>query len=375
MVKRDMILAAVLVLIFSLVGMSCGGGDEDIDGDQADGDEAVDGDATVDGDAAVDGDAVVDGDEVVDGDAVVDGDMTDGDVADGDMIDGDADGDADGEVASIADPLPDANEPGEYGCEGCPDIEVPQDMVFESDLGAVTSKSISSGDIGIISGNDGDGVWYLEQNAATRATRRVNGGVLYTAEGGSYIITIPLFCGQQTLKLVWSNASGSYGLVFSLLTSDCTEDDIRVTLSWGAGANDLELHLIREGGKINVHPDDCTWTNMNPDWGVADDSADNPHKDVDHTGDNGVENIWLSSPEDIQYHVMVEYWATGNPITANLVVVLDGQTYVRSLADFQPKYVWDAAVIDWTARKLTWNNDAAFDCSGNWSSGCKMDVP
>ena len=248
------------------------------------------------------------------------------------------------------------------------------DAVLTVNVGAETSWWLSSDIFGPVTGHGGDGIWYLYQVRPTER-RRENGGRFHTDESGAYQLTVPLFCGEQLLKLAWSNEMGRSGLVFALTTQDCQAGDIRITLSWGSGANDLELHLIRAGGRINVLPDDNTWTNMNPDWGAPGETQDNPRKDVDHTGANGLENIFLSNPEEIGYHVMVEYWGSGAPTTAQLVIIVDNRTYERQLSNFQSHYVWDAATIDWPNRRVLWNTTEAIDCANNWSSGCQMDIP
>ena len=276
-------------------------------------------------------------------------------------------------VPTIEAPCPGQDAPGEYNCDGCPDIELPDGYEFSIELSAVTTYQFTSANTGPVTGNDGDGSWYLLSSVGTG----MNGGELGTDTSGNFDITIPLFCKQQVFKTAWSNASGTYCLVHSINNTDCIEGDIRVTLTWGAGSNDLELHLIRDGGKLNNTDggtDDCTWTNMNPDWGVEGDTSDNPQKDVDWTGDNGVENIYLPNPENVVYHVFVEYWADGVPASPQIVFNVDGETTVDDITGFNPKEVWYVGTIDWPTRTVT-RIDNVFDCSGDWSSGCVMDLP
>ncbi len=350
MSKKVFWLPIMLILLCTALTLGCSLSEDE---DESDGDQTEDGDTSADGDEPADGD----GNGFIDGDSPADGD---------DSPDGDGDD-------PIVDPLEGKDAPGEYACDGCPQWELPTDFEFTRNLGAVTASEFTSVETGPISGHLGDGVWYLSHTVT--AGLRENGGSIVMDENGDYEVKLPLFCGNQTLKLAWTNGGGTSGIVMDLTTTDCVEDDIRVTLSWGAGANDLELHFIRGAGKINQAPDDCTWTNMNPDWGTADDPADDPQKDVDHTGDNGIENIFLASPEDTTYHILVEYWATGVPTTARIVVLLENRSFETTLENFTQKMVWDVGVVDWAARTVTWTADTVTDCSGSWSSGCTMDIP
>jgi hypothetical protein len=297
-------------------------------------------------------------------------------IACGDDDDDDDDGDDDTADIELEDPCEGLDEPGEYECDGCPDIELPEDYEFDLEFSDadVTTFQFTSTETGPVTGHDGDGVWYLERLGSRTG---LNGGDIFTDEIGDFEITIPIFCKNQLLKTSWSNADGRYCLVHAIQNTNCNEGDIRVTLSWGAGANDLELHLIRDGGQINNHDggnDDCTWTNMNPDWGEEGNPDDDPLKDVDWTVENGVENIYLSNPENIVYHVLVEYWGTGVPTMASLVLNVNEETTVFKLDDFTSHQVWYAATIDWSNRSVEYVNEVV-DCSGDWSSGCLMDLP
>ncbi len=357
--KRNALWILACILLLSFWMTSCLSDDDD---------EAADDDDDVTDD---DDDNVTDDDDDVTDDD--DDNVTDDD---DDVTDDDDDNvtDDDDDDASPYDPLPEAKEPGEYECENCPDMDLSMTAEdFTIAAGAVTTYVMSSDAFAPVQGALKDGDWYLVQKDVDEP--KENWGVIPTDESGAFEVTLPLFCGKQLFKMAWANEDGTYGVVLAMETTDCLDEDIRATLSWGAGANDLELHLIREGGQLNVAPDDCTWTNMNPDWGVADDATDNPQKDVDHTSDNGLENIRLAKPENIKYRVMVEYWGSGDPIDATLVLMLDGQIQTKTLGNFTTQKVWDAAVLDWTNRSITWLTSDPIDCSASWASGCTATLP
>ncbi len=287
---------------------------------------------------------------------------------------GDDDDSAAGDDDVELDPCSGLDVPGEYECDDCPDLELPGGYAFEIQLDDAGTWRFHSGDTGPVTGNDGDGSWYLTRTGSTPGE---NQGPISTVGNGTFDALMPVFCDTQLMKGAWSNDSGTYCVVHELDNANCTEADIRITITWESGVFDLELHLIRDGGQINNHDggiDDCTWTNMDPDWGVPGDPADNPHKDVDDTGDNGVENIYLPNPENVLYHVMVEYWASGDPSTPQTVFNVDGDTRVSTIQDFMPREVWYVGTIDWPNRTITVLDDV-IDCSADWSSGCLMDIP
>jgi uncharacterized protein YfaP (DUF2135 family) len=281
-----------------------------------------------------------------------------------------SDGGTDGGLSGTAptafpDPAPQFTRPGEYGCAGCPDSAAD---TFTRALTAVTTTTLA----GTIQGAVGNGRWYVQS-----ASGQAFGGELPTsADTGDFDLNVPLFCGTQLVKCLWSNETGNYVQVIEVVVSDCVEPDLRVTTSWDEAGQDLELHLVRPGGRINGDGD-CTWTScvgQSPDWGVAGDPTDNPLKDVDDTGPFGPENVLLAKPESGTYHVLVEYWSTGAPSTGRVVIQLKGKTWVQEIVGLQPKQVWQAATIRWPEGVVTTGTET-FDCSGSWSSGCTAALP
>lgn len=272
-----------------------------------------------------------------------------------------------GGAVAVPDPAPDVTAPGEYGCTGCPDADV---TVFELDLGNVTSQTFS----GVVTGATGNGEFYLES-----ADGQSIGGAIPTGAGGDYSFTVPLFCGTQLLKCVWSNDSGRYVAVVEIVTADCVNADIRITLTWDDKGFDFELHLVKEGGRINDPATDCTWTSCigsSPDWGVVGDATDNPHKDVDNTGNYGPENIFYPMPEDGTYTVMVEHWGAGMPDADGQVTinVLDRPPVVIDITDLAAHHVLTAATIEWPSKTVT-PIGTDYDCNATWSGGCPDLIP
>jgi uncharacterized protein YfaP (DUF2135 family) len=191
------------------------------------------------------------------------------------------------------------------------------------------------------------------------------------------------------VKQVWSNAQGSCALIEQITrTGDdggaCGVPDLQVSLAWDALGLDWELHLIRQGGRINDNTGktDCTWTtciSSHPDWGVQGDPYDDPSKDVDDTSTYGPENIFLNRPEAITYTVMVEHWGAGQPQSSGTVTLnLKGQPpMVIAKNGLVSHHVWKVATIAYsqggTAVVTPFQDD--IDCTGSWSGGCTLAIP
>jgi hypothetical protein len=268
---------------------------------------------------------------------------------------------------SKLDPAPERTQPGEYGCSGCPDTDT---STFELNAGAATLRAFS----GTVRGASGNGTFYV----GGANGQELIGAIATDPRTGAFDFTAPLFCGEQLVKCVWSNAAGTYVLVTRVITTGCVSADIRATLTWDSIGDDWELHLIKPGGRINDNATDCTWTSCvssSPDWGVPGDASDNPKKDVDDTGDYGPENIFLSKPESGTYHVMVEHWGPGSADSdGRLILNVAGRVTTVDLQNLPPQYVWKAATITWPGGEVKTSTET-YDCRANWSGGCRARLP
>lgn len=265
----------------------------------------------------------------------------------------------------VTDPAPQFQQPGEYGCVGCPDSDV-----NEFKLSTNESANLFSG---VVNGALGNGEFYIvgDDNSAIS-------GPLPTDGNGAFSFRAPLFCGRQIVKCVWSNETGSYVLITEVTREDCTSADIQITLNWDDLGDDFELHLVKPGGRLNDSFTDCTWTtciDQGPDWGVQGDSFDNPRKDVDNTGFYGPENIFLTSPEDGLYTVFVEHWGGGDPMADGEVIInVAGETTTASIENLASRHVWYVGTIAWPSAEVTLDGTIV-DCSDNWRGGCQLDLP
>lgn len=317
-----------------VIAGACGGGSTLVDAPRGDGNGA---------DSAVSADAHVDATVDATPDAMVD------------------------PMIGLSDPAPGVDTTGANGGSGCPTTS---DTTFTIDAGSATSHTFA----GTVTGAVGDGVFWVKG-----PNGELVGGTMETDAGGNYSKTLPIFCGDNEVKLVWNNATCPLVVVYDVMHSGCTASDFTITVQWDAIGRDWELHLIKPGGKINDNATDCTWTSCisgSPDWGVVGDATDDPHKDIDNTGAYGPENIWLSKPENGTYTVMVEHWnGAGSPMSDGFVTLnVAGHPFTVAIQDLAPFHVWTAATIEWPSGTVT-TSHANYDCSGNWSSGCRDSIP
>ena len=268
----------------------------------------------------------------------------------------------------VEDPAPEATEPGETRtCE---------EGGVDSDLSVFVYTDVTETSInlrGTVTGAPGDGVYYVAEGAQS-----IGGLVATDPDTGAFDVTLPLFCGEQLVKLVWRNESCGLTVVTRVVRVECSDEDIRVTLSWDGLGDDFELHLIKPGGQINDDATDCTWTSCigaGPDWGVVGDASDDPVKDVDDTGTYGPENIYYSNPEAGTYTVMVEHWGPGSDEADGQVTInVGGQAYASAIQNLAPQRVWTVGTIEWPSGVVT-PSQSVFDCSANWSGGCRAELP
>ena len=82
---------------------------------------------------------------------------------------------------------------------------------------------------------------------------------------------------------------------------------IHVRMVWNTDGDDLDLHLLRGGG-IFGGEGDCHWLNRNPDWGVVDETLDDPRLDRDDLDGLGPEIIVLARPAEDSYLIQVQVW-------------------------------------------------------------------
>ena len=271
----------------------------------------------------------------------------------------------DDELVPNEDPAPERTAPGEYTCKGCPTSEAGDLTV---NVGTDTSHEFT----GKVDGAEGNGIFHVEGPDGQTIT-----GTIKTDKDGEYSFEAPLFCGEQTVKAVWSNEEGRYVVVRRVTTTGCSEPALRVTLGWDGQGQDFELHLVREGGRLNDHASDCTWTSCldGLEWGAPMSKEDNPRKDVDNKGTFGPENIFLQAPADGTYTVLVEHWGNGKAAAGSVTIHVRGVgTTEIPIASLAHSHVFTAATITFPGGIVT-KVASDYDCSAMWNSGCRAPLP
>lgn len=201
---------------------------------------------------------------------------------------------------------------------------------------------------------------------------------------GTFLTTVPVFCGTNVVQVVCRNDAGRRVLVRRIEGTQCAGAgrDLRVTLSWDATSRDMELHLLRARGRLNDPLDDCTWfTCMGAgglDWGTPGDPSDNPTKDIDNVGALGPENVFLERAPAGTYHVVVEYWGSGLPSTSDVDVTVRERTVARVHRAGLPVHsVWYVGTVTFPAGTFA-RVDTLTPCDASWMArtrGCDLPLP
>lgn len=290
-----------------------------------------------------------------------------------------------------------------------PSIELPNTLPTNSGgakiipsltVNGASTIRFSSTEQGIIHDAETLAQWCIANSSGGR-----NSGVFSINSDGTYSQDIPLFCGKQLVYLIPKNGARTSIGIYEVERANCSAKELITTLSWGSDANDLELHLIRSGGMLNnidFRGGDCMWSNcmsQSPDWGNLGDNSDNPRKNIDWVGSNGTENIVLPKPESTSYDIYVEYWGNGQTTDARVTINAFGTAASIALVDvafdsgngtfvkgssLAPHNVWWVGRVNLTGTspviKLNQkvgtaeHSSVLFDCSPQWSGGCKASV-
>ncbi len=215
-------------------------------------------------------------------------------------------------------------------------------------------------------------------------------GVIRTTAGtdpdgtGAFASTVPLFCGENIVRVACHNAAGARVLVRRFQGTQCANGgrDLRLTLSWDDKANDMELHLVRPGGRINDDTSDCTWftcMERGLEWGDASSTRDNPTKDIDNTGPFGPENVYLEQAPPGVYDVLVEYWGHGEPrAPAEISIAIREMTVATLPSSLAVHEVWHVGQVRFPEGQFVELN-RLIECETQWqldgNQGCAMPLP
>lgn len=128
--------------------------------------------------------------------------------------------------------------------------------------------------------------------------------------------------------------------------------DIAITLNWSPSGADIDLHLVRPGGRFFKNPEDVCFCNTNPDWGVVGQANDNPFLDRDDLFGPGPENINLtSSPYDGEYDVVAHHFGErghSGPVSVTIEVRVRGTLVSTRTESMTAGQRWISGRIAWS---------------------------
>jgi len=165
--------------------------------------------------------------------------------------------------------------------------------------------------------------------------------------------------GDYHVRLMVKNDKGIQSNWAQCLIKSAQKDDLRIQLIWDNRESDLDLHLISPEGSFGNKQSDCFYYNCSPqytgerpDWGVLDDSDDDPSLDIDNTTGMGPEAVFINNPANGTYKVVVHSYKNPEVIgksSAFLKVYSYGhQVDLSTMKLEKTDQCWDAFTIDVT---------------------------
>jgi hypothetical protein len=172
---------------------------------------------------------------------------------------------------------------------------------------------------------------------------------------------MPDLAGDYVAELVVMNEDSVLSEPCQVTLQAIPAESLWVELYWANGGDDMDLHLVRNGGDLNSN-NDCHYNNCTgpyPNWGANGASIDDPALDLDDIAGRGPENVNIGEPNDSTYRVAVkDYKFSGqqfqgaNPTTVNVYV--DGALAWTETRDIvgEGDTVWFVE-IDWANGTFT----------------------
>jgi hypothetical protein len=145
----------------------------------------------------------------------------------------------------------------------------------------------------------------------------------------------------------------------TLIIDAVPTDDLYIELVWdtpgdpdqmNSNGTDLDLHYLHENGRWDVAPWDVFWRNPTADWGVQDDSSDDPELINDTTSGLGPEQIIHNGLESVTYRVGAYYYNENGfgPSYATVNIYVNGQHELEKRDKHLPATgtLWEVARIE-----------------------------
>jgi len=166
--------------------------------------------------------------------------------------------------------------------------------------------------------------------------------------------------GTYTVRLT---VTDSGGLVSSndakVVLSAIPQEALHIQLTWDSNANDLDLHVVKDGGAY-CEPTSCYYSNCKsnasgyPEWdGAAGRSAGDPVLDIDDLDGYGPENVNIDAPVDASYKIMVHNYQLDELTGATLKIYVNGALLYEDYREMQ------ATDDQWEVAEVAWANGAA----------------
>lgn len=118
-------------------------------------------------------------------------------------------------------------------------------------------------------------------------------------------------------------------------------EGLHVQLTWDVGQNDIDMHLLRNGGEY-CSQDDCYYANCKatssnrPNWDGASTSYGDPSLDVDDLSGFGPENINIDIPVDGTYRIGIHFFSGSTDTFVTAKIFLNGalrEEYTREFTE------------------------------------------
>lgn len=167
--------------------------------------------------------------------------------------------------------------------------------------------------------------------------------------------------GDYTVSLVVTNSAGVPSAPAECDVSAIPTEDIRIELTWSSDDSDLDLHLAEGTGDLYDVPEDVSWCNEAPDWGVEGVTDDDPVKTQDDEDGYGPESIEIVDPADGEYRVRVHYYEDdgGGSTKATVRIYIYGSLSEETSYTLSRNEVWEVGWIRWPYGYVILDEDPA----------------
>jgi hypothetical protein len=172
--------------------------------------------------------------------------------------------------------------------------------------------------------------------------------------------------GTWEISLTVTNELGFSSVPTHCVIEAIPIDNLHVELTWLGGTSDLDLHLAQGDAGFFTVPGEVSWCNIAADWGVAGQTDDDGHLDLDDHDGYGPENVGVTIPADGIYRVRVHAFDDGDDgaVTANVSVFLNGELEWSGSQVLDRNEVWEVGQVNWPDATFGVSNEGPWDAMG-----------